>query len=506
MRLGAERFHNYLFGNEFTLFTDNKPLVSLLALNCGKMLPPRIQRLAWRLHQYSYKIKHIPGEVNIADPLSRLPLEELDKTTSGKVTDEYVKFVVEFDVPDACALSLSEVKAETKKDNILSRILSLVQADSWSTEVGIKPFNAYREELSAYKGILLRRNRIVVPTSLQKRVLKLAHENHVGIVRTKKLLRSKYFWIGMDRDIEFMIKNCPACATTRSLNVNTPLQPVPLPRGPWVNGAVNIVGPIQNKYLVSYIDYYSSFPEATVTRDIGNIIRILMNMFSRHGYPEEMVSDNGPQFVSNEFTKFFSSKGIKHVRASPYYPRSNGRIERFHRYLKTNFQAVVSEGKSWERELPKILMSYRSIPHPVTGKTPANMLFQREIRTELPSVEPSCDFNEVEQNARSYQKQMKSYHDQKNHVKEHQFAVGDIVYLARNSSHGKLDARFSTIKCVIIKFQGRDTCKIVSTVDGKTYVRNVKYLTHAPIDGRALIFDDVEENVEVSAADHECVK
>ena len=61
-----------------------------------------------------------------------------------------------------------------------------------------------------------------------------------------------------------------------------------------------------------------------------------------------------------------------------------------------------------------------------------NMVFQREIRTELPFVEPSCDFSEVEQNARSYQKQMKSYHDQKNHVKEHQFAVGNIVYLARN--------------------------------------------------------------------------
>ena len=91
-------------------------------------------------------------------------------------------------------------------------------------------------------------------------------------------------------------------------------------------------------------------------------------------------------------------------------------------------------------------------------------------------------------------------------MKEHQFAVGDVVYLARNISHGKLDARFSTVKYVIIKFQRRDTCKIVSTVDGKTYVRNVKYLTQAPIDGRALLFDDVEENVEVSAEDQVCVK
>ena len=78
----VERFHNYVFGIEFELRTDNKPLVSLLSLNCQKLLPPRIQSLAWRLHQYRYKIKHIEGKMNIADSFSRLPLKELDKTNS----------------------------------------------------------------------------------------------------------------------------------------------------------------------------------------------------------------------------------------------------------------------------------------------------------------------------------------------------------------------------------------------------------------------------------------
>ncbi len=95
------------------------------------MLPPRIQRLAWRLHQYKYKIKHIEGKMNIADSFSRLPLNELDETSSGNFANEYVKFVVENDVPDNCALSLSEVKEETAKDKILTKIMNLVYVGAW---------------------------------------------------------------------------------------------------------------------------------------------------------------------------------------------------------------------------------------------------------------------------------------------------------------------------------------------------------------------------------------
>jgi hypothetical protein len=61
--------------------------------------------------------------MNIADSFSRLPLNELDETSSGNVADEYVKFVVENDMPDNCALLLSEVKEEMAKDKILIKII-----------------------------------------------------------------------------------------------------------------------------------------------------------------------------------------------------------------------------------------------------------------------------------------------------------------------------------------------------------------------------------------------
>ena len=166
----------------------------------------QIQHLAWRLYPYRYQIKHIAGKMNIADSFSRLPLKDLDETTSGQIADEYVKFVVETGFMENCALSLSEIDVEIKKDKTLSKLLKVVQTGTWLADLDLKPFEPYWDEFSVYKNVILRGNRIVVPASLKKRVLKLAHEVYVGIVRTKRLLRTKYFWIGMDRDIEVMIK------------------------------------------------------------------------------------------------------------------------------------------------------------------------------------------------------------------------------------------------------------------------------------------------------------
>ena len=144
--------------------------------------------------------------MNIADSFSRLPLKDLDETTSGQIADEYVKFVVESGLKENCALSLLEIEVKIKKDKVLSKLLKVVETGNWSADLDLKPFEPYWDELSVYQNVILRGNRIVVPAYLKKPVLKLAHEVHVGIVRTKQLLRAKYFWIGMDRDIEVMIK------------------------------------------------------------------------------------------------------------------------------------------------------------------------------------------------------------------------------------------------------------------------------------------------------------
>ena len=105
---------------------------------------------------------------------------------------------------------------------------------------------------------------------------------------------------------------------------------------------------------------------------------------------------------------------------------------------------------------------------------------------------------EVEGRNELYQRQMKRYHDKKYRVKSHYFAVGDVVYVARKNVDAKLVSKFDLTRYVIIDFLGRDTCKVVNTVNGRTYIRNIEFLKLAPIDeGDVLLFDDKIAGKEV---------
>ena len=262
----------------------------------------------------------------------------------------------------------------------------------------------------------------------------------------------------MDDATEKMIKNCQACVLNQPLNKYTPLQPTPLPRGPWAKGAVDLVGPVDGKFILTYIDYYSSYPEAYILKEITSreVIKVLTDIFARFGFPEELVSDNGKQFISEEFEAFLKSCGIRHIRVSPYYARSNGKLERFHRYLKKNFRAVISEGKSWQKELPKILMTYRASPHQISGKSPSMLLFNHEIRTKVPHIESNSNTaaSALDRDHRSkcslYQAKLKDYHDIKQRAPPHNFSVGDVVFCA-NMKPNKLDSKSSLAKHVIIE-------------------------------------------------------
>ena len=93
---------------------------------------------------------------------------------------------------------------------------------------------------------------------------------------------------------------------------------------------------------------------------------------------------------------------------------------------------------------------------------------------------------------------MKRYHNKKYRVKSHYLAVGDVVYVARKNVDATLVSKFYLTRYVIIDFLGRDTCKVVNTVNGRTYIRNIKFLKLTPVDeGDVLLFDDKIAGKEV---------
>ena len=111
--------------------------------------------------------------------------------------------------------------------------------------------------------------------------------------------------------------------------------------------------------------------------------------FARFGNPKVLLSDNGPQFTSEEFESFLKLNGIQHCKTSPYAPKANSQVERFHRYLEHSIRAAELEGFLCTEVLPDILQVYRSTPHAGTGMTPATLMLNREITTKSRKKESS---------------------------------------------------------------------------------------------------------------------
>ena len=151
-------------------------------------------------------------------------------------------------------------------------------------------------------------------------------------------------------------------------------------------------------------------------------------------------------------------------------------------------------------------MSYRATPHPVSGKSPTMLLFNREIRMKVPHVESnqtSQNDDELRSRCHKYQERMKDYHDKKNNATPHNFKIGDIVFCA-NMKPAKLDSQFHPAKHVIIQSQGRDTFTLVNAATGTTLIRNAKYLKRAPTNENEEIVDtsnDEQSNGSSSSSD-----
>ena len=114
----------------------------------------------------------------------------------------------------------------------------------------------------------------------------------------------------------------------------------------------------------------------------------LRHLFSVHGLPEEIVSDNGPQFVAQEMKDFLKLNGIRQCLSSPYHPASNGEAERVVRTFKDAMKICKNEEGSVGEKLARFLLGYRTTPHTATGRTPAEILMGRRLRTRLDMLRP----------------------------------------------------------------------------------------------------------------------
>lgn len=451
---GCERFHMYLIGAEFELLTDHKPLQFMYAPT-GKP-PARVERWVLRMQPYKYRIKHVPGKTNPADPLSRLPVIDAPQRDRN-IAEEYIDAIVQYAVPKA--MSREEIAEATRHDPALIKVTGAILSGTWNNDPDIADFVRVRNELSVKNDIVLRGTRIVMPSSLRHRTLSIAHETHQGIVRTKQLLRTKVWWPKIDEQVEKLIKECRSCQLETGRPSRQPLKPTTMPPHPWHTVHVDLCGPLPTgETLLVVVDNASRWPEVEVVRSTtaASITAKLDRIFAIHGLPVSIVTDNGPQFVANEFHDYVRDRDIDHRKIAPYHPESNAEVERYNATIMKGIRAAINDGRDWHRALPNILLAYRSTPHPATNETPAKLLMGRELRTKIPTMKSqpkSPAFREARKRDATYKEAMKRRVDRNIKKRDSSITQGDMVVVARPRSN-KFDTKFDPEPWVVVERKG----------------------------------------------------
>ena len=416
---GTKRFHQYLYGRHFTLVTDHQPLLAILGPKRGlpTLAAARIQRWAITLAAYNYNViyRSTLKHTN-ADGFSRLPLKDCQAEPDEAAALNIRQIEI-------LPISFKQLQTATRVDPVLSKVVKYSQ-HGWPANVPeiLKPYYHRKEGLSVELGCVLWGMRVVVPSVCRAAVLKELHTGHPGIVRMKSLSRIHMWWPGVDKDIEQMVHNCVSCQAIRNAPPAAVLHPWSWPDQPWKRIHIDFAGPFQGSMFLVVVDSHSKWlemiPMTSTTTE--KTLEALSTLFAAHGLPEQIVSDNGPQFTSAEFETCMKKNGIKHIRSAPGHPSSNGEAERFVQTFKRGLKASKHDGGSLQLRLDKFLFVYRSTPHATTGVSPAELFLKRNLRTRLDLLHPSVQTQVTEK-----QTKQKMYHDRGS--RDCQFEQGQTV-------------------------------------------------------------------------------
>ena len=468
---GCERFHMYLIGAEFTICTDHKALEVIYS---PKSKPPaRIQRWALRLQQYKFNIIYRKGEGNPADLLSRQPLPVV-YTEHCDIAEQYINFIEKNTIPKA--MSIESIIAATAVDPEMQSAIESIQSGVWAKH---HPFYAVREELAVTpNSLLLRAAKLIIPTRLRNGTMTHAHKGHQGIVKTKQALRLKVWWPQIDKDAEEFIKHCHACQSLGHGDSPPPLQQHKLPSKPWDRLHMDFCGPFPTREtLFVVIDSYSKFPEVEIMKSTtaSAVTNRLDRIFAVHGIPTDIYSDNGPPFASDAVKKFMQNRGINHRLVTPYWPQANREAESFMKPLGKAVKAAKMEGKDWKEELHGFLLAYKTTPHCTTGVAPSQLLFNREVRTNMPTFvkEGDIDYKILHEQAKinTSEKQLKAqqYTDKRQRARKANIEVGMKV-LVKQEHKNKFSTVFDPTPLTVTKVNGT---KITAERHDLTTTRNV---------------------------------
>lgn len=486
----VEKFDFYLFGITFELETDHKPLEVIFSPESRPC--PRIERWVLRLQPYRYEVVYKQGKSNVADPLSRLVVNDIAEPFDPEC-EVYIRHIVE-----SAAIDVSEIEEVSEKDKELAAVREALITGKWDSPE-VEKYRLMRDEFISSGDLVIRGMKVVIPEVLRPQMLVLGHEGHPGEVVMKRRLRDRVWWPGMDLDISKFVKSCRGCLMVSQPNPPEPMRRRPLPNEAWIDVALDFMGPLPSgEYLLVIVDYFSRYKEVRAMRKITSEAtwNELEPIFVRLGFPRTITLDNGRQFVSEKFRNLCKHHGIFLNFSTPYWPQENGQVERQNRSLLKRLKISYNMGRDWKKDMNDYLLMYYTTPHSVTGKTPSEMLMKRTIRSKIPQftdIETKpLDSDYAEKDKLSKQKG-KEKGDENRRARTSECQVGDLVWMKNLLPQHKLSPNVIPRDLEVVDKAGARV--LVEDVEtGKQYQRNAAHLVQVPEESEGCLVNDADKD------------
>lgn len=373
-----KHFQYFLEGREFFICTDHKPLIYAFKQKPDKASPRQLRHLDY-IGQHTVDIRHISGKENVvADALSRInaitmpsPID-YKALASSQESDEELKLLIE-----------------------------------GNTSLDLKKMTIPGVEAEIYCDVSTKNVRPYITKEFRKSLFDSLHGiSHPGIQSTINMVKSRFIWPSIGKDIRSWTKCCLICQKSKVIrHVKSPLGNFELPTQRFKSVSIDIVGPLplcQNyRYVLTCIDRFTRWTEAIPLVDItaASVASAFLSIWiSRYGVPAYITTDQGRQFESALFREFSRLLGAKVAHTTPYHPQSNGQIERWHRTLKAAIKSYKSQ--NWVEALPIVMMGLHSAVIQDIGFSSAEMVFGKNIRLPgeiFDSVKPKYTDNWIEE-------------------------------------------------------------------------------------------------------------